>query len=401
VSDGAAAPTERLYYDDAYRAEFNARIVDRSDDGRRVYLDSTAFYPTSGGQPNDLGTLSGIPVVDVIDEDSRIAHVLLRTVGPDVRTEGKIDWNRRFDHMQQHTGQHLLSAVFEDLFGARTVSVHFGDAHSTLDVETDSLSADKLARAERRANEIIAENRAVTVSFEDAASVVGLRKAVDRESTLRIISIDGLDRSACGGTHVRATGEIGCALLRGTERIRKTMRVEFLCGLRAVERSRADYSSLAGIASTLSASIDDVPTLVASQTTQLKESDQARRKLERDLASYRARSMFERLPGSATETRVVFQSGATQTMDQLRTLGQAVLEIERVILVATTVEGSGLLVAATENSGTDAGKLVRESLAVVGGKGGGSPRLAQGTAPSTELATKALEIIRAALARDR
>jgi alanyl-tRNA synthetase len=391
----------RLYYTDAYRAEFTARVVDRSDDGRRVYLDSTAFYPTSGGQPNDLGTLDGIPVIDVVGDGDRIAHVLTSALGPDAQIEGRIDWKRRFDHMQQHTGQHLLSAVFEDLFGARTVSVHFGEGHSTVDLETDSLSPDRLARAERRANEIIAENRAVTVAFEESAAATGLRKAVDRGGVLRVVSIDQLDRSACGGTHVRSTGEIGCALLRGTERIRKTIRVEFLCGLRAVERSRADYLGLAGIAGTLSASIDDLPTLVASQATQLKEGEQARRKLERDLAGYRARSMFERLPGGATETRVAFQEGAAQTMDQLRTLGQAVLEIEHVILVATTIEGNGLLVAATEDSGADAGKLVRESLGAVGGKGGGSPRLAQGTAPSTELVTKALELIRAALAPGR
>jgi alanyl-tRNA synthetase len=400
VSGGAAAPTVRLYYTDAYRAEFTARVVDRSDDGRRVYLDSTAFYPTSGGQPNDLGTLDGIPVIDVIGDGDRIAHVLTSALGPDAQIEGRIDWRRRFDHMQQHTGQHLLSAVFEDLFGARTVSVHFGEGHSTVDLETDSLSPDKLARAERRANEIIAENRAVTVAFEESAAATGLRKAVDR-GVLRVVSIDKLDRSACGGTHVRSTGEIGCALLRGTERIRKTIRVEFLCGLRAVERSRADYLALAGIAGTLSASIDDLPTLVASQATQLKEGEQARRRLERDLAGYRARSMFEQGPGGATEARVAFQEGAAQTMDQLRTLGQAVLEIEHVILVATTIEGNGLLVAATEDSGADAGKLVRESLGAVGGKGGGSPRLAQGTAPSTELVTKALELIRAALAPGR
>ena len=401
MSGGAAAPTVRLYYTDAYRAEFTARVVDRSDDGRRVYLDSTAFYPTSGGQPNDLGTLGGVAVVDVIDEDGRIAHLLMGTLGTESPIEGRIDWKRRFDHMQQHTGQHLLSAVFEDLFGARTVSVHFGEGHSTVDLETDSLSPDQLAHAEHRVNEIIAENRAVTVAFEESAEATGLRKAVDRGGILRVVSIDQLDRSACGGTHVRSTGEIGCALLRGTERIRKTIRVEFLCGLRAVERSRADYLGLAGIAGTLSASIDDLPTLVASQATQLKEGEQARRKLERDLAGYRARSMFERLPGGATETRVAFQEGAAQTMDQLRMLGQAVLEIEHVILVATTVEGNGLLVAATGDSGADAGKLIRESLGAVGGKGGGSPRLAQGTAPSTELTTKALELIRAALAPGR
>jgi len=329
VSAGAAAPTVRLYYADAYRAEFTARIVDRADDGRRIYLDSTAFYPTSGGQPNDRGTLAGVQVTDVVDEGGRIAHLLTEPVSSDAPIEGKVDWKRRFDHMQQHTGQHLLSAVFDDLLGAGTVSVHFGDSHSTLDVEADSLSADDLAGAERRANEIIAENRPVTVSFEDAASAAGLRKSVDRKGALRIINIEGVDRSACGGTHVRATGEIGCVLLRGAERIRKTTRVEFLCGMRAVERARADYSALSGIASTLSASIDDVPTLIASQAMQLKDGDQARRRLERELAGYRARSMFEGLSPSAAGPRVGFQNGAAPTMDQLRTLGQAALEIER------------------------------------------------------------------------
>ena len=146
MSDRAAAPTERLYYTDAYRAAFSARVVDRSDNGHRVYLDATAFYPTSGGQPNDLGTLGGIQVSDVVDEDDRIAHLLTRPLGTESPIEGRIDWNRRFDHMQQHTGQHLLSAVFEDLFGARSVSVHFGGHHSTVDFEMDSLSPEKLAR---------------------------------------------------------------------------------------------------------------------------------------------------------------------------------------------------------------------------------------------------------------
>jgi alanyl-tRNA synthetase len=247
---GANAPTERLYYTDAYRAEFSARVVDSADEGRRVYLDSSAFYPTSGGQPHDLGTLDGLAVVDVIDEDDRIAHVLAKPI-TSTNVVGKVEWTRRFSHMQQHTGQHLLSAIFEDLFGMKTVSVHFGDEYSTLDLEADSLSSDQLRKAQRRANEIIAENRAVTVTFEDAATAKGLRKAVDRAGTLRIISIEDLDRSACGGTHVRATGEIGCALLRGTERIRKTTRVQFVCGLRAVERASDDYAALAAIATAL------------------------------------------------------------------------------------------------------------------------------------------------------
>ena len=174
----AVTPTGRIYYTDAYCAEFSARVVDTRDDGKRVYLDSTAFYPTSGGQAHDLGTLGGVHVVDVIDEESRVARAGHRHGRRPCG--GKVDWPRRFDHMQQHTGQHLLSALFEDLFGMKTVSVHFGDEYSTLDLETDGLSPERLRKVERGANEIIGENRLVSVSFEDAATAKGLRKWVDR-----------------------------------------------------------------------------------------------------------------------------------------------------------------------------------------------------------------------------
>src|SRR5262249_43726531 len=155
-------------------------VVERSDDGIRVYLDETAFYPTSGGQPHDLGILGGVAVIDVVDEDDRIAHVLAAPIGAgtsEPRLVGRIDWARRYDHMQQHTGQHLLSAVFEYLFGAKTVSVHFGPESSTLDLDVDSLTREQLVAAETRANELVGEARPVVVTFEDAASAGGLRKA--------------------------------------------------------------------------------------------------------------------------------------------------------------------------------------------------------------------------------
>src|SRR5574338_55821 len=216
--------TSRLYYTDSYLAAFDGRITELSADGRRVYLDRTAFYPTSGGQPFDLGSLGGAPVADVIDEDERVAHVLatpLDTKHVGDAVHGEVEWRRRFDHMQQHTGQHLLSAVFSDLFGYETVSVHFGADRSSLDLDASSIVPAQLGEAERRANELVWENRPVSVSFEDSATVTGLRKAPPREGTLRVVTIAGVDRSACGGTHVRATGEIGAITLRGTERVRK------------------------------------------------------------------------------------------------------------------------------------------------------------------------------------
>src|SRR3954464_7795475 len=176
--------TNRLYYTDAYRTTFTGNVVERSDDGLRVYLDETAFYPTSGGQPHDLGMLGDVTVIDVVDEDDRIAHVLSSAMDASRSTlNGAIDWTRRFDNMQQHTGQHLLSAVFEDLFGAKTLSVHFGPDYSTLDLDADSITRVQLVKAEQRANEIVTESRPVTVTFEDASAAAGLRKASDRSGT--------------------------------------------------------------------------------------------------------------------------------------------------------------------------------------------------------------------------
>ena len=221
--------TERLYYHDSYLRDFTAHVVAVSSDGATAYLDRTAFYPTSGGQPFDTGFIAGIAVLDVADEGERIAHRLAAPLSArDV--DCSIDWKRRFDHMQQHTGQHLVSAVFEELLGLRTVSFHLGQEISTIDLEAASIESRGVRHVESRANQIVCENRPVIVQFEEAAEARGLRKPSEREGTLRIVSIEGLDRSACGGTHVHATGEIGAILIRKLEKVRQTMRVEFLCG---------------------------------------------------------------------------------------------------------------------------------------------------------------------------
>ena len=373
--------TNRLYYHDAYRTTFAATVVARSDDGKRVYLNETAFYPTSGGQPHDLGRLGGAAVIDVIDEGDRIAHMLGDAIPDGVeRVTGEIEWARRYDHMQQHTGQHLLSAVFEDLFGFKTVSVHFGPEYSTLDLEAESVSHQQLLAAERRANVAVGEARPVRVTFEDAASAAGLRKASDRDGMLRIVDIDGTDRSACGGTHVRSTSEIGVVLVRSVEKVRKSTRVEFLCGGRAILRARRDYESLTRIASALSAAIDDVPELVAAQAERLKESDGARKRLEKELATYAARQRYDAATPDARGVRTVVVRDAA-SMDDLRTLAQAMFALPAVVVVGALTNPPSVLVAASEDSGIDAGRLLKERLSAVGGRGGGSPRLAQGSVP--------------------
>ena len=375
--------TTRLYYTDAYLSAFDATVVGTSDDGLRVYLDRTAFYPTSGGQPHDIGMLGGVPVADVIDEGERVAHVMKSPIADRPSPiAASIDWSRRFDHMQQHTGQHLVSAVFEDLFGYKTASVHFGADYSTLDLDTDSVTRDQLVEVERRANDVVLENRPVIVTFEDAAHATGLRKPSDRGGTIRVVSIDALDRSACGGTHVRATGEIGAIVLRGVEKVRQTTRVEFLCGRRTIERARRDFEALSRIPSSLSASIDDVGAIVAAQADRLRESDSARKRLEKDLAGYRARELYEAArPGTNGVRTIVIRAGP-QTMEDLRTLALAVIGNAKSVVVAPLADPPSVLVATSEDSAADAGKLVKETLGKVGGRGGGSPRVAQGSVPS-------------------
>ena len=307
--------TERLYYHDAYLAEFQAAVVDAGDGGRRVYLDRSAFYPASGGQPSDLGSIDGVPVVEVIDEGDRIAHVLASPLEASEVT-GRIDWARRHDHMQQHSGQHLLSAVLVELCGAPTLGFHLGAESSTIDAGTPALEAGQIAAIERRVNQLVFENRPVTVSFEDAAAVAGLRKPSDREGQLRVISICDYDRSACGGTHVRATGEIGPVLIRKLDKIRGNVRIEFLCGMRAVRRARADYDALARISRALAAQLDETPKLVTANIERLSQTEKALKKLATELAHIRGRDLCAATQPDADGLRRHFRRLASGSLDE-------------------------------------------------------------------------------------
>jgi alanyl-tRNA synthetase len=391
--------TERLYYTDSYLREFTARVIDGSPDGCTVYLDRTAFYPTSGGQPHDLGTISAVPVLEVLDEDSRIAHRLAAATPPRP-VACALDWPRRFDHMQQHTGQHLLSAVFQKALSLKTVSFHLGAESSTIDLEGPASSAREIQEVERRANEIVVENRSVTVAFEDSADASGLRKPSGREGTLRIVSIDELDRSACGGTHVRATGEIGPILVRKTEKIRHTVRVEFLCGARALRRARADYDALSRAAQQFSAPLDEVPALIAAHLEESRAQEKARRKLEVDLAQYRGRELYAATAPMPDGVRRVGQRLARGSLEELRAVAQSFTAAPKAIFLAALADPPSLLVAVSDDAGVDAGKLLKPLLAEAGGRGGGSARIAQGSVPSPEALELGLARCRALLGFD-
>jgi alanyl-tRNA synthetase len=370
--------TERLYYSDAYLTDFAAAVVARSEDGRRIYLDRTAFYPTSGGQPFDTGWLGDTAVTDVVDEGDRIAHVLAEPILGE-HLHGRVDWPRRFDHMQQHTGQHLLSAILAERFGAPTVSVHFGTDASTLDLDTGSFSREQTVEAEARVNQAVTDNRPIRVSFEDAGSAAGLRKAPGRGGMLRIVTIEGLDRSACGGTHVRATGEIGPILIRKVERVKQLVRLEFVCGARAVRRARADAELLAALARAQSAGAEELPALLEAQRAELKAGTQARRELEEALAGYRARELHASLAPDRWGRRVALVREADGPLEPLRALAQAYSGLPGGIFLGLVEQPAALVLAAAADSGVDAGTVLKAVLAANGGRGGGSARVAQGS----------------------
>ena len=371
--------THRLYYHDCYEREFTAEVLEV--DGLVAYLDRTAFYPTSGGQPFDMGALNGARVEDVIDEGERIAHRLDRALVPGPVT-GRVDWGRRFDHMQQHTGQHLLSAVFEELLDTKTLSFHMGAELSTIELATASLDAAQIVAVERRANEVIAENREVRITFEDATAVAGLRKASEREGTLRIVSIDGLDRSACGGTHVRRSGEIGVVLIRKSEKVRGNVRIEFVCGLRAVARSRAEFIALNGVARAYSCSLDEAPAMAAATLEKVAELDKTRRKMAGELAAFEGRALYEETPASPDGMRRTVHRGVIT--EETRAFANAFTAAGKTALLWISENPPSIVLAVSKDSGLNAGLLLKEALSGAGGRGGGSPTFAQGSAPDAD-----------------
>jgi alanyl-tRNA synthetase len=373
--------TERLYYTKCYLADFDANVVSSEKNGTVVYLDRTAFYPTSGGQPHDLGLCGGIPVIDIIDKGDEIAHVLEAPIAAG-QVHCSVDWPRRYDHMQQHTGQHLLSAAFAEQCGFKTLSFHLGPDISTIDLETAELSEGEVEQVENRAAQLIREARPVRIGFEEANGANALRKPSSRTGVLRIVEIESLDRSACGGTHVRSTAELGPIFIRRRERLRGNVRVEFVCGDRALARARKDFHLLGETARLCTAAIDDLPRHVNSLRERLAEAEKQRQKLAADLAETEGRRLWESTkPGLDGIRRSVLDvdsiGGST------RVLAQSFISAGQAALLVRGQSPVTLLFAVSPDSNLHAGNLLRSSLQKHGGRGGGSATIAQGTLANT------------------
>jgi alanyl-tRNA synthetase len=383
--------TERLYYHDSFLYDFDASVVKSfARDGRHaVVLDRTAFYPTSGGQVHDVGKLTAdgqqIAVTEVADEeDGRILHFASAPLAAGTPVHGVVDSARRIDHVQQHSGQHVLSAAFIQLFNMPTVSFHMGEESCTIDLETPGLSAAQAQKAERLANEVIAEDRRVSIRFVplEEARQLGLRKLPPKQTgDLRLIDITDFDLTACGGTHVRATGQIGSILLRKIEKVKQGVRVEFVCGLRAVNTARRDYTALTEAASLYSSHIYDVPEQVRKSLAESKAAGKAQHKLLEELAAFSAERLLGQSSGSP---QVITEFFPDRDAIFIKLLAQK-LTAGKSAVIALLASGSGqptLVFAQTPGQKSNMGQLMKEAMAQLGGRGGGSADMAQGGLPT-------------------
>ena len=408
--------TDRLYYRDSFLYDFDAEVRELTDSPRpALVLDRTAFYPTSGGQVFDTGWIAPATanddakfrVTEVADmEDGRVVHYLEaplpKTLQPGSKVRGQIDAARRRDHMQQHSGQHVLSAAFIKLFDMHTVSFHMADDYCSIDLDTPNLAKDQIESAERLANEIILENHAVDIRFvnREEAAQLGLRKVpvADREE-LRIIDIRDCDVSACGGTHVNQTGQIGCILLRKAEKVRQGWRVEFVAGQRAVATARRDFTTLAESAALFSAHIYDVPQQVGKSLDEIRSLRKQREQSLEELAEAQAATLLAETP-EINGRKIIVRTFSDRDINTLKLLAQKLTRFSynAVALLATTSPQPSLVFAQSPGQSAgksfDMGSLLKETLASLGGRGGGSKDMAQGGVPKPDGIEAALSAAR-------
>jgi alanyl-tRNA synthetase len=387
----AAVPTKRLYFDDPYQVEFEAKVVQREvrDSRPGLVLDQTCFYPESGGQPSDKGTINGVKVIGVLEEGERIIHLLEEDV-PEGKIRGKIDWSTRFDYMQQHSGQHLLSQSFYELLEGETLSFHLGEKSSTLEIGRREIHEEELDKVEKRANEIIFQDREIKVYFvpEEKIKEIPLRKPPQKKGLIRVVEVADFDYSACGGTHCRRTGEIGIVKILRSERIRNNLRFDFLCGHRALKDYGWKSRILRQLAGQFTVSEQEIFSSIEKIVSDSKSQKKKLRKMQQKIARYEAQEII----GKAKE-KVIKDILIDRTIEEAKFLALNIIRRdELVVLYALKREKRGhLILAAAENLNLDLRELVPLLSPLIKGKGGGSPSLVEMASEETENLEQALE----------
>jgi alanyl-tRNA synthetase len=398
--------THRLYYEDSYLQNFEARVLSCSpaepvqgasgmQPAWEVLLDQTAFYPTSGGQPNDLGLLGDAAVLDVRDEEDGIVHIVDREVAPG-GVKGCVNWPRRFDHMQQHTGQHLLSAMFQERFGLPTVSFHLGAEICTIDLKGGEPSRDQLIGAQRAANKVIFEDRPVTVRYgtREQLARLGVRKEVEREGLLRAIEIETADLQPCGGTHVKSTGQIGMILVRGCSKVRQDWRVEFACGRRAELAATEDFERERVLMKSLGCALGELPAAMERIVEERDGNFKSLRAALQQLAAVWGSQLALNAQVGENGVRVVAMVLQGTHPELLQPLATEIAKNEGTVALLVLEESGQLVFAQHPGAGKDLGAVLKTVLAAHAGKGGGNKDFVRAKLAEPGSSFAALELAR-------
>jgi alanyl-tRNA synthetase len=384
-------PTQRLYYDDSYIRDFTAKIqsceplppdlrTGRVQQSWAIVLDRTALYPTSGGQPHDRGKLGDANVLDVRDETDEITHIVDRELQEGAAVTCCVDNPRRFDHMQQHTGQHLLSAMFQERAGLPTVSFHLGEDFCTIDLQGPEPSEATLAGIERAANKIIFENRPIRIRYATAEQLeeMGIRKKVERAGMLRVIEIGGADLTPCGGTHVNSTGQIGLILIRRHNKIRQDWRVEFVAGARAERAASNDFQQLRKVANKLQCAPHEVSEAVTRTVADREKNFAYLKTALEQLAAAEATLALATAPPPTAGIRIFEKISTNAHPDYPALFASALAKHENVIALIASAETGQLFFSQSPTSPADLSAILKQLFAELPGKGGGQKNSSRG-----------------------
>ncbi|MFP4081685.1 MAG: alanyl-tRNA editing protein [Candidatus Aminicenantes bacterium] len=383
--------TKRIYLEDPYRLEFEARVIEKLiyEQKPALVLDQTCFYPRSGGQPDDRGQIDGVEVLQVQEDNGRLLHLLSSDISSN-KVKGRIDWQRRFDHMQQHCGQHILSQSFHKLHQAKTLSFHLGETSSTVEIDLRRIKDQDVEKVERRANEIVFEDREIKSYFvpEEKIKEIPLRKPPQKKGIIRVVEISGYDYTACGGTHPRRTGEVGLIKILAQEKIRGNIRFEFVCGKRALEDYTWKHRTLHQLSNRFTVHEREVIDSVEKLLSELKSQKKKANKMRKKLIQNEARDAVQK-----AERKIIKQVFTDRSRDQVRFLALSIIKKGDFVVLygVRSEERIELILARSESMGMDLRELVPELCSLVKGKGGGSPSLVEIAGDRAENLSSALD----------
>jgi alanyl-tRNA synthetase len=383
--------TKRLYLDNPYQTDFEARVAKKEtrDQGPVIILNQTCFYPESGGQPSDRGQIDGIDVIHVLEENGRIVHILEKDVGAE-NVKGKVHWETRFDHMQQHSGQHILSQSFFELFEAETLSFHLGETVSTLEMDLQGISEEDVERVEKRANEIIFQDREVKDHYlpEEDVGSLPLRRPPKKKGIIRVVEVSEYDYSACGGTHVHRTGEVGLIKILRWEKIRGNIRFEFVCGKRALQDYTLKNKVMRELSNTLTVHEKEVLSSIERMFSELKSQKKMLKKMREMVAQYEAQEIVQKAEG-----KIIKKVFTDKTHEEVRFLALNIIRNQDfIVLFGLKGKKRGhLVLACAEGFNIDMRELVPLVSPLINGKGGGNPSLVELVGENVENIAAALD----------